>query len=83
MAPFLSRRIYIVLTTSLIPEFLEAIRSVEPPGKWKVLVVDDHSRRLIEAVLPPLDILSENVTCMAKSDTKGSPSLIDHCYPRT
>ena len=68
---------WILLTTIFFLEFLEAIRSVNPPGKWKVLVVDDHSQRLLGAVLSQLDILSENVTCTAKSDTKGGPrSLI-------
>lgn len=43
-------------------EFLEAIRSVNPPMKWKILVVDDHSQKLLGAVLKQFDILEENVT---------------------
>ena len=43
-------------------EFLEAIRSVNPPGRWKILVVDEHSQRLIGSVLKQFDILEENVT---------------------
>ncbi len=45
-------------------EFLEAIRSVNPPGRWKILVVDEHSQRLLNAVLKQFDILEENVTRM-------------------
>lgn len=45
-----------------ILEYLEAIRSVETPQRWKVLVVDEHSQRLITTVLKQYDILEENVT---------------------
>jgi syntaxin-binding protein 1 len=44
------------------PEFLEAIRSVNPKGRWKILVVDEHSQKLLNAVLKQFDILEENVT---------------------
>ena len=42
-------------------EFLEAIQSVEP-GKWKALVVDEHSKKLLGTVLKNNDILAERVT---------------------
>lgn len=45
-------------------EFLEAIRSVNPPGRWKILVVDEHSQKLLGSVLKQFDILQENVTRM-------------------
>ena len=45
-----------------ISEFLEAIRSVNPPGRWKILVVDEHSQALLSSVLKQFDILEENVT---------------------
>lgn len=52
--------------TSLInavrSKYLEAIRSVQTPQGWKVLVVDEHSQRLINSVLTQFDILGENVT---------------------
>lgn len=50
--------------TSLIAEFLGAIRSVNPAGKWKILVVDEHSQKLLGSVLKQFDILEENVTRM-------------------
>ncbi|KAF8317774.1 Sec1-like snare protein [Cantharellus anzutake] len=54
------------MSTSLLEilksKFLEHIRSVDPPGKWKILVVDEHSQRLLSSVLKTYDILAENVT---------------------
>ncbi|KAH9930294.1 Sec1-like protein [Fomitopsis serialis] len=50
------------LTTSVRSKFLNAIRSVNPPGRWKILVVDEHSQRLLGSVLKQFDILEENVT---------------------
>ncbi|KAL1762832.1 Sec1-like protein [Schizophyllum commune] len=43
-------------------KFLEAIRSVQPPTRWKILVVDPHSQKLLGSVLKQFDILEENVT---------------------
>jgi syntaxin-binding protein 1 len=43
-------------------EFLDAIRSVNPPSRWKILVVDEHSQQLLNSVLKQFDILEENVT---------------------
>ncbi|KAF5315993.1 hypothetical protein D9758_015075 [Tetrapyrgos nigripes] len=43
-------------------KFLEAIRSVVPPQKWKILVVDDYSQKLLGSVLKQFDVLEENVT---------------------
>ena len=46
----------------LAPEFLGAIRSVNPPSRWKILVIDEHSQELLNFVLKKFDILEENVT---------------------
>jgi hypothetical protein len=43
-------------------EFLDAIRSVNPPSRWKILVIDEHSQQLLNSVLKQFDILEENVT---------------------
>ena len=43
-------------------EFLNAIRSVQPQGRWKALVIDEHSKRLLASVLKNNDILAEKVT---------------------
>ncbi|KAF9525353.1 Sec1-like snare protein [Crepidotus variabilis] len=50
------------LITIIRNKFLEAIRSVNPPARWKILVVDDFSQKLLGAVLKQFDILEENVT---------------------
>ncbi|CCM01354.1 uncharacterized protein FIBRA_03404 [Fibroporia radiculosa] len=43
-------------------KFLDAIRAVNPPGRWKILVVDEHAQQLLGSVLKQYDILQENVT---------------------
>ncbi|KAG8717169.1 vacuolar sorting protein VPS33/slp1 [Ceratobasidium sp. 394] len=56
--------------------FLDGIRSVNPPGRWKVMVVDDHSKRLLGAVLKDNDVLQENVTLIEGINThRGEQSL--------
>ncbi|KAH9479547.1 Protein transport protein sec1 [Psilocybe cubensis] len=50
------------LITIVRNKFLEAIRSVNPPTRWKILVVDEYSQKLLGAVLKQFDILEENVT---------------------
>lgn len=37
---------------------------MNPPGRWKILVVDEHSQQLLGSVLKQFDILEENVTRM-------------------
>ncbi|KAG2011621.1 Ras opposite [Coprinopsis cinerea AmutBmut pab1-1] len=54
-------------------KFLEAIRSVNPPSRWKILVVDDHSQKLIGAVLKHFDILQENVTLIESISNHREP----------
>ncbi|KAI1791834.1 Sec1-like protein [Ganoderma leucocontextum] len=54
-------------------KFLEAIRSVNPPGRWKILVVDEHSQRLIGSVLKQFDILEENVTLIESITSNREP----------
>jgi hypothetical protein len=51
-----------LLPSSFSVEFLDAIRSVNPPSRWKILVIDEHSQRLLNSVLKQFDILEENVT---------------------
>ncbi|KIK61687.1 hypothetical protein GYMLUDRAFT_42705 [Collybiopsis luxurians FD-317 M1] len=50
------------LITTVRNKFLDAIRSVNPPGRWKILVVDEHSQKILGSVLKQFDILEENVT---------------------
>jgi hypothetical protein len=56
-------------------EFLDAIRSVNPPSRWKILVIDEHSQQLLNSVLKQFDILEENVTrALPPPVTVPSPS---------
>ncbi|KAF8817446.1 Sec1-like snare protein [Phlegmacium glaucopus] len=61
------------LITIVRNKFLEVLRSVNPPGRWKILVVDDHSQRLLGAVLKQFDILEENVTLIESITSKRDP----------
>ncbi|KAF9047185.1 Sec1-like protein [Hymenopellis radicata] len=61
------------LITTVRNKFLEAIRSVEPPGKWKILVVDEHSQKLLGSVLKQFDILEENVTLIESISNYREP----------
>ncbi|RDX40542.1 Sec1-like protein [Lentinus brumalis] len=61
------------LISSVKSKFLEAIRSVQPPGRWKILVVDEHSQRLLNSVLKQFDILEENVTLIESITTHRDP----------
>ena len=43
-------------------EFLEAIRSIQPQDKWRDLVVDLFSRKLLFAVLDKKEVLGQKIT---------------------
>lgn len=53
-------------------KFLEAISS-SAPGQWKVLVVDEHAKRLLGANLKENDVLSERVTTIDLITTYRAP----------
>ncbi|KAI0079338.1 Sec1-like protein [Panus rudis PR-1116 ss-1] len=61
------------LITTVRNKFLEAIRSVNPPGRWKILVVDEHSQQLLSTVLKQFDILEENVTLIESITNHRDP----------
>lgn len=61
------------LITVVRNKFLEAIQSVNPPGKWKILVVDDFSQKLLGSVLKQFDILEENVTLVESITNDREP----------
>ncbi|KAJ7289107.1 Sec1-like snare protein [Mycena rebaudengoi] len=61
------------LITTVRSKFLEAIRSVNPRGKWKILVVDEHSQKLLGSVLKQFDILEENVTLIESITSYRDP----------
>ncbi|KAI8984345.1 hypothetical protein BDF20DRAFT_859383 [Mycotypha africana] len=43
--------------------FLELIKSVNPTGRWKLVVVDSMSAKILNSACKMYDILEENVTC--------------------
>ncbi|KAG8780786.1 vacuolar sorting protein VPS33/slp1 [Serendipita sp. 397] len=53
-------------------KFLDEIRATAP-GQWKVLVVDEHSKRLLTANVKDNDILSERVTMIDLITTYRPP----------
>ncbi|PVU96800.1 hypothetical protein BB559_002255 [Furculomyces boomerangus] len=57
-------------------KILESIRAVKPPGKWKVVVVDKQSLKLISSVLKLYDILEEDVS-LVETITKSRQPYTD------
>ncbi|KAH9000092.1 Sec1-like protein [Lactarius akahatsu] len=69
------------LITLVRNKFLNAIRSVNPPSKWKILVIDEHSQQLLNSVLKQFDILEENVTLIESiTSNRESQSGFDAVY---
>ncbi|KAK9767638.1 syntaxin binding protein 1 [Basidiobolus ranarum] len=53
--------------------FINAVRSVQPSGKWKVLVLDAHSAHLLSNTCRMYDILEENVTLIENVTNSRQP----------
>ncbi|KAF8587822.1 Sec1-like snare protein [Ramaria rubella] len=68
------------LITTVRNRFLDAIRSVNPPGRWKVLVVDEHAQKLLGSTLKQYDILEENVTLIESINNNRSPQQFEALY---
>ncbi|TFK51842.1 Sec1-like protein [Heliocybe sulcata] len=68
------------LITAVRNKFLEAIRSVNPPGRWKILVVDEHSQKILGSVLKQFDILQENVTLIESITNHRDPQTFEAMY---
>lgn len=43
---------------------MDSIRSIQPPGKWKIIVVDSKSNQILNAACKMYDILEENVSAV-------------------
>lgn len=41
---------------------MDSIRSIQPAGKWKIIVVDSKSSLILNAACKMYDILEENVS---------------------
>ncbi|KAG1746614.1 Sec1-like protein [Suillus paluster] len=68
------------LITAVRSKLLQAIRSVNPPGRWKILVVDEHSQKLLGTVLKQFDILEENVTLIESISSHREPQQFEAVY---
>ncbi|KAG2757041.1 Sec1-like protein [Suillus brevipes Sb2] len=68
------------LITAVRSKLLQAIRSVNPPGRWKILVVDEHSQKLLGSVLKQFDILEENVTLIESISSHREPQQFEAVY---
>ena len=49
----------------------DMIKAVQPVGKWKLLVVDSNSAKLLSTICKSHEILQENVT--------GKDAFIESC----
>ncbi|CDW98637.1 hypothetical protein [Sporisorium scitamineum] len=69
------------LVTTLRDRYLNTIRSVQPPSRWKVLVVDSFTKELLNSVLKMYDILQENVAQVDNIELSRAPqSTLEACY---
>jgi syntaxin-binding protein 1 len=50
------------------------LREVDPPGRWKVLVVDPQSLNLLNSCCKMSEILTENVTVVEGLLKKRNPN---------
>lgn len=63
------------------PGYLSSIRSVQPPSRWKVLVVDSFTQSLLNSVLKLNDILQQNVSNVENIEHKRQPQpTFEACY---
>ncbi|KAL4061887.1 Sec1-like protein [Scleroderma citrinum] len=60
--------------------FVQAIRSVNPEGRWKILVVDEHAQKLLGSVLKQFDILEENVTLIESISSHREQQQFEAVY---
>lgn len=63
---------YVIANCVLKPEqfsgLMDSIKSIQPPGKWKIIVVDSKSIQILNAACKMYDILEENVKRKKKSN---------------
>ncbi|RKP27520.1 Sec1-like protein, partial [Syncephalis pseudoplumigaleata] len=53
--------------------YLETVRSVQPPARYKIVIVDSTSVKLLSAACKMYDILEENVTLVESIEKKRQP----------
>ncbi|KAI9476316.1 MAG: hypothetical protein EXX96DRAFT_295434 [Benjaminiella poitrasii] len=50
------------ITEIMRKRLMDTIKSIQPPGKWKIIVVDSKSTQILNAACKMFDILEENVS---------------------
>ncbi|KAI8582924.1 hypothetical protein K450DRAFT_225491 [Umbelopsis ramanniana AG] len=61
------------LTELLRKRLMDTIRAIQPPEKWKLMVIDSQSIKLLNAVCNKYDILEENVTVIENIERPRQP----------
>ncbi|KAI8339302.1 Sec1-like protein [Blakeslea trispora] len=61
------------ITEVMRKRLMDTIRSIQPPGKWKIIVVDSKSIQILNAACKMYDILEENVTLVENIEKKRQP----------
>lgn len=52
----------LIFSNSIIDIIDEVVRQVNPSVKWKILVVDQHALRIINAAVKMNELMDENIT---------------------
>ncbi|ORX62335.1 Sec1-like protein [Hesseltinella vesiculosa] len=52
---------------------MDSIKAVQPPGRWKIVVVDSKSLKILNASCKMYDILEENVTLVENIEKNRQP----------
>ncbi|CAJ0836893.1 2377_t:CDS:10 [Entrophospora sp. SA101] len=63
----------VAINEILKKSIIDSIKSVQPAGSWKVVVVDKPSLKIIESVCKTNDILEEKVTSVENIEKKRQP----------
>ncbi|KAI9226938.1 MAG: Sec1-like protein [Piptocephalis tieghemiana] len=61
------------IKTALKNRYLETVDSVQPPARWKLVVVDSKSVKLLSAACKMYDIMEKNVTLIENVEKKRQP----------
>ncbi|CAO1618751.1 unnamed protein product [Sympodiomycopsis kandeliae] len=69
------------LLNAVRDRYLASIRSVQPPSRWKILVVDTYTQSLLNQVLKLNDILQQNVSTVENIEHNRHPQpSFEACY---
>ncbi|KAG0168834.1 vacuolar sorting protein VPS33/slp1 [Apophysomyces sp. BC1015] len=61
------------MTNIMRKRLMDSIKAIQPPGKWKIVVVDSKSIQILNAACKMYDILEENVTLVENIEKNRQP----------